>query len=75
MSLGAAPGVAARAYEPRRRGRGEAPALAVHGLTRRFGEIAALSDADLEVFSGEIHAVLGENGAGKSTLMKLVYGY
>ena len=72
MSLAAAP---ASAFSPRRRGRGEAPALAVHGFTKRFGEITALDDAHLEVFSGEIHAVLGENGAGKSTLVKLIYGY
>ena len=75
MSLGTPPPGVPAAYEPRRRGRGKAPALAVHNLTKRFGNVTALADAHLEVFSGEIHAVLGENGAGKSTLVKLVYGY
>ncbi len=75
MSIAAPSPQTPPAYEPRRRGRGEAPALAVHNLTKRFGPVTALSDAHLEVFSGEIHAVLGENGAGKSTLVKLVYGY
>ena len=41
-----------------------APALAVTGLSKRFGASVALQDVDLAIGLGEVHAVLGENGSG-----------
>ena len=46
----------------------------MEGVSKRFGGVRALSNADLVVEAGRIHAVLGENGAGKSTLIKIVAG-
>jgi ABC-type sugar transport system ATPase subunit len=43
-------------------------------LTVRYGPTTALSDVSLDVFAGEVHAVVGENGAGKSTLMRAIAG-
>src|SRR3954468_2358225 len=44
------------------------------GISKRFGGVQALSEAQLVVRRGTVHAVLGENGAGKTTLMRIAYG-
>ena len=49
-------------------------ALAVRGLTKRYGTTEALTGVDLEVGEGELVGLLGPNGAGKSTLVKIACG-
>ncbi len=46
----------------------------MRGVSKRYGGVRALQDAELVVEAGRIHAVLGENGAGKSTLIKIMAG-
>ena len=49
-------------------------ALECLGITKTFGRVVANKNCDLEVYQGEILAILGENGSGKTTLMNMVAG-
>ena len=51
-----------------------APVLSARGLTKHFGRVVALNDADFDLMPGEILAVIGDNGAGKTTLIKVLTG-
>ena len=48
------------------------PAIATRGLTRRFGQLAAISDLSLHVPPGSVYGFLGLNGAGKSTTIRML---
>jgi ribose transport system ATP-binding protein len=50
------------------------PFLLLRGVSKRFGATQALRAVDLDVYRGEVHALVGENGAGKSTLVKVLSG-
>jgi rhamnose transport system ATP-binding protein len=50
------------------------PLLVLERATKSFGPVKALVDADITLFPGEAHALVGENGAGKSTLVKILAG-
>jgi ABC-2 type transport system ATP-binding protein len=51
-----------------------APIIELRGLTKRFGDFAAVESLDLDVAHGELFALLGPNGAGKTTTMRLLMG-
>ena len=50
------------------------PVLTIHGVTKHFGAVKALTDVNFTLKRGEVHALCGENGAGKSTLMNIIAG-
>lgn len=50
------------------------PVLTIHGVTKHFGAVKALTQVDFTLERGEVHALCGENGAGKSTLMSIIAG-
>lgn len=49
--------------------------LSMIGIDKSFAGIPALTEANLEIEAGEVHALVGQNGAGKSTLIKILTGY
>ncbi len=50
------------------------PILEARQISKQFPGVLALSDVDLQLLPGEVHALVGENGAGKSTLIKVLGG-
>ena len=50
------------------------PAIAVKQICKRYGNVQALTDVDLEIQQGEFFALLGPNGAGKTTLISIIAG-
>ena len=52
----------------------ETSVLALRGITKTFGAVAALTNVDLDVAAGQVVAIVGDNGAGKSTLVKVLSG-
>lgn len=53
---------------------GAKPILELRSVSKHFGGVKALSDISLQLFKGQITALVGDNGAGKSTLTKVVSG-
>ena len=51
------------------------PIISTRQLGKSFGDVRVLHGIDLDIYGGEILALLGENGAGKSTLAKLLAGF
>lgn len=50
------------------------PLYSAHGVEKRFGGVAAVTDVNLDLASGMVHGLIGPNGAGKSTLVDLLSG-
>ncbi|MCF6411518.1 sugar ABC transporter ATP-binding protein [Pseudalkalibacillus salsuginis] len=50
------------------------PILKMEGINKTFSGTTVLKNVNIELYPGEVHALMGENGAGKSTLMKIVSG-
>lgn len=50
------------------------PIMSMKAVNKQFSGVKVLQNVNIELYKGEVHALMGENGAGKSTLMKIMAG-
>jgi spermidine/putrescine transport system ATP-binding protein len=55
--------------------KGATPDVVLRGVTKRFGDLVAVDDIDLEVHPGEFLALLGPSGCGKTTTLRMIAGF
>jgi spermidine/putrescine transport system ATP-binding protein len=55
--------------------KGVTPDVVLRGVTKRFGDLVAVDDIDLEVHPGEFLALLGPSGCGKTTTLRMIAGF
>jgi spermidine/putrescine ABC transporter ATP-binding subunit len=51
------------------------PSVSIRGVTRRFGDVAAVDDVSLDIRRGEFFSLLGPSGCGKTTLLRMIGGF
>lgn len=51
------------------------PFIQIKGLTKRFGEVAAVDNITLDIYENELFAILGGSGCGKTTLLRMLAGF
>jgi putrescine transport system ATP-binding protein len=54
---------------------GAEPLVRLRGVTRRFGDVAAVDGVDLDIYQGELFSILGGSGSGKTTLLRMLAGF
>src|SRR5208282_4774943 len=51
------------------------PYVTIQGVTKRFGDVAAVNNVSIQIYRGEIFCLLGGSGCGKTTLLRMLAGF